>query len=264
MQSPDELEEAQMIPADRAAEDAKLLLRQKKDGFLCTISKRVEGWPFGSIAPYALDATGAPILFISTIAEHTKNIDADDRVSFLVQESEDGGDTQAKGRITVMGRASRVSADDLPSVRARYLSKVPAAVSYSEAHDFAYYRIVPEHVRFIGGFGKIFWLPAEKIRLDPATDPMAKASSGIIEHMNSDHEEAIQLYCRAFKATNPASAKMIAVDQFGFEVECREPNVRLRFDFDQPATPSSIRGAVVDLARRARESLGLPPKEAKK
>lgn len=258
MQSPEELEAAQAIPADQAAQDAKLLLRQQKDGFLCTLSKRVAGWPFGSIAPYALDASGAPILFISTIAEHTKNIEADNRVSFLVQESPEGGDSQAKGRITLMGRATRVSAEDIPSVRARYLSRVPSAASYSEAHDFAYYRISPEHVRFIGGFGKIFWLPAEKVRLDAAADPLAKAAGGIIEHMNSDHADAIKNYCRAFKSLSPASAKMISVDQFGFDVECSEPNVRVRFDFDQPATPASIRAVVVEMAKRAREQLGLP------
>jgi putative heme iron utilization protein len=262
--SPEEQEQAQLVSADRAEDDAKLLLRKSRNGMLCTISKKIAGWPFGSIAPYALDARGSPILFISTIAEHTKNLDADDRVSILVQEEAADGDVQAHGRITVLGRASRVGAEEVADVRARYLERTPSAAGYAEAHDFHFYRIVPEHVRFIGGFGKIFWLQPEKLRVDPASDPLAGAASGVIEHMNDDHAEAIQLYCRAFKSTTPASAKMVGVDQFGFDVEARGPDARFRFDFERPATPDTIRAIVVEMVVRAREKLGIPPRGASK
>lgn len=262
-QSPDEAEQAQLITTDRAVEDARRLLRKSKNGMLCTISKKIAGWPFGSIAPYALDARGAPILFISTIAEHTRNLEADDRVSILVQE-EGIGDIQANGRITVLGRAVRVPDSEVPDVRARYLERSPAAASYVEAHDFRFYRILPEHVRFIGGFGKIFWFTPDKITLDPATDPLAKAASGIIEHMNDDHSDAIQLYCRAFKSVTPASSKMIGIDQFGFDVEAKEPDARHRFDFDAPATPATIRAVVVEMVGRARQKLGAPPPNSSK
>lgn len=260
----DEREDAQLVSAERAADDARLLLRKSKNAVLCTISKKIAGWPFGSIAPYALDASGAPVLFISTIAEHTKNLEADDRVSVLVQEESADGEIQAHGRITVVGRAARVKDGDVRDVRARYLERVPSSASYAEAHDFHFYRIVPEHVRFIGGFGKIFWFAPEKLRLDPALDPLAASAAGIIEHMNDDHGEALQLYCRAFKSVTPASAKMIGIDQFGFDVEAKEPDVRLRFDFDRPATHQTVRAIVVEMVARARETLGIAPRDASK
>src|SRR5690242_12322183 len=74
----EERAEAQLIPAEEAIREARSLLRARTEGVLCTISKRVAGWPFGSVAPYALGARGEPILYISTIAEHTKNIKADE------------------------------------------------------------------------------------------------------------------------------------------------------------------------------------------
>lgn len=258
--SPDERVENQGITVDRAISDASALVRQGKNGVLCTISKRIAGWPFGSIAPYALDAHGCPVVFISTIAEHTKNIDADDRVSLLVQEDAGSGNTQAHGRLTLVGRASRVTGDDVPDVRARYLSRFPSAASYADAHDFYFYRIRLEQARYIGGFGKIFWLEADKMTLDPAKDPLAGAAKGIIDHMNQDHTEALSLYCHAFKNVKPGSAKMVGVDQFGFDVQCAAPDVRLRFDFDKPALPNTIRPIVVEMVTRAREVLGLPAK----
>src|SRR5688572_9544560 len=93
-------------------EDADFLLRTRGKGMLATISKRIEGWPFGSIVPYAIDRRGRPIILIAGIAEHTKNIEHDDRVSLLLQEPEGEGDIQAKGRLTFLGRAEMIPDDD--------------------------------------------------------------------------------------------------------------------------------------------------------
>lgn len=241
--------------AAEAVHGAARLLRKRPDAVLCTISKRVVGWPFGSIAPYALSAFGEPILFISTIAEHTKNIAADDRVSLLIRDDAEGGDAQALGRLTVMGRASRVPDGQLADAKARYLARVPSASEYSEAHDFAYYRVSLEHLRYIGGFGQIFWLVPGKLKLDPALDPLAKGAGAIIDHMNLDHADALSNYCRAFKGVSPGGVRMIGVDQFGFDVECQSPAVRLRFDFEEPARMETIRAVVVKMAKEARAIL---------
>jgi heme iron utilization protein len=258
--NPDERVENQGITQERAIGDAMTLLRQGKNAVLSTLSKRLGGWPFGSVAPYALDRTGAPVVFISTIAEHTKNIDADDRVSLLVQEQATNGDVQAHGRLTVLGRGRRVTGDEVHDVRARYLARVPSAVGYSEAHDFHFYRLQLEQVRYIGGFGKIFWLDATAMQLNPENDPLVAGAKSIIEHMNTDHADALSLYCRAFKSLEPKAVKMVGVDQFGFDVECTSPDVRLRFDFDRPATPATIRPIVVEMVARARERLGIAAK----
>jgi putative heme iron utilization protein len=174
----------------------------------------------------------------------------------LVQEHAPDGDTQAHGRLTLLGRAERVASEELPDARARYLARVPSAASYSEAHDFLFYRVSVEHVRYIGGFGKIFWLDHERFALDPVRDPLAKNASRIIEHMNEDHADALKLYCRAFKKLDPERATMVGVDQWGFDVECISPKVRLRFDFEEAATEETIRPVVVAMVRTAREILG--------
>jgi putative heme iron utilization protein len=113
--------------------------------------------------------------------------------------------------------------------------------------------------RYIGGFGRIFWLEPQELRLDPESDPLAAGARGIIDHMNEDHADALKLYCSAFKSVRPARAVMVGVDQWGFDVECTSPDVRLRFDFDAPATMESIRPIVVDLVKRARALLASSP-----
>ncbi len=254
----EELEEAQSIPKSEAEESAESLLRTSRHGTLSTISVLAGGWPFGSVVPYAVSRTGAPIILIARIAEHTKNIMADNRVSLLVHESGEEGDIQARARLTVLGRAFPVLGRDIPDTRARYLARVPTAEGYFATHDFAFYRIQVERLRYIGGFGKIFWLeqggPLKTMDLGPPP-PSAEA---IIRHMNDDHKESLKLYCRAFRGVDPGEVSMVGVDEWGFDVECQAPSVRLRFDFDQAATPESIRGLVIEMTERARRVLADP------
>jgi putative heme iron utilization protein len=232
--------------------DAETLLRVRGRGMLATISKRVEGWPFGSVVPYALDREGRPIILIASIAEHTKNIEADDRVSLLVQEAEDGEDVQAKGRITVMGRAELIRDGELADARARYLAKLPSAEEYFETHDFSFYRIGVEHLRWIGGFGKIHWLDTAAYRARIEEDPIVRGAKPIIDHMNEDHEDAMALWCRAFRGIQPKGVRMIGVDRWGTDLELDGPSLRVRFDFSEPAAPDSIRRIVVEMTAQAR------------
>jgi heme iron utilization protein len=232
--------------------DAEVLLRTRTNGMLATISKRVPGWPFGSVVPYALDREGRPIILIASIAEHTKNVQADDRVSLLVQQAEDGEDVQAKGRLTVMGRAELIPEQELADVQARYLARLPSAEDYYDTHDFSFYRISCEHLRYIGGFGKIHWLDPDAYRSRISDDPIVRGAKPIIEHMNEDHEEAMSLWCRAFRNVSPKHVKMIGVDRWGTDLMSTEPDLRLRFDFPEPAAHDSIRKIVVAMTAEAR------------
>lgn len=222
---------------------------------LATISKRVAGWPFGSIVPYAIDREGSPIILIATIAEHTHNLLADDRVSLLVQEAEGEGDVQAKGRLTFMGRAAPIPEAELEDAQARYLARLPSAEEYYESHDFSFYRIGCEHLRYIGGFGKIHWLDVAAYRARVAEDPIVRGRAPIIEHMNQDHEDAMVLWCRAFRSIDPKHVEMVGIDRWGADLMCKDPDATLRFDFEEAAAPDTIRKIVVDLTVRARKSL---------
>ena len=257
-QPPEQREEAQLVPKEEATREAAALLQRAKSGVLCTLSRRIEGWPFGSVAPYALNRFGEPLILIASIAEHTRNIAADSRVSLLVHDDARGSDVQSVGRLTVMGRAAPVEEREMDDAAARYLERVPTATSYFETHDFRLYRITLEHLRFIGGFGKIFWLDPDGLRLDPARDPLAAGAPAVVAHMNEDHRDALLLFCRAFRGLEPAEVEMVGVDQWGVDVLARGPERRLRFSFEAPASPGTIRGVMVELVRRARRELGAP------
>lgn len=257
VETSEEREEAQEISADTALEDAEALLRTRPHGVLCTLSKRADGAPFGSVAPYAVDRQGRPILLIATIAEHTRNVKADPRVSLLIHGREDGNDIQTKARLNVMGRAERVPEADVADSRARYLARLPEAVDYFRTHDFVFYRVSVGRLRYIGGFGRIFWLKPARYQARIEGDPVAAAAESILDHMNEDHRDTLGLYCRAFREVDPGTALMVGVDRWGFDVDCRDPDVRLRFEFQRAATVDNLRPMVVAMAEAARRKLGI-------
>ena len=157
---------------------ARQLFLRESFGVLATISLDLPGYPFGSVTPYCADEHGQPIIYISTIAQHTRNILADPRVSLTIVES--GGpaaDVQARGRVTCVALARRVEAGETtPALHAtpskggesRYFRYFPAAREYDGTHDFAFFRLELVRIRFIGGFGQIYWLePAEFALANP-------------------------------------------------------------------------------------------------
>jgi heme iron utilization protein len=241
-------------------EEAKVFVKLEHDGMLCTLSQKMDGWPFGSIAPYALTAAGEPLILISEIAEHTRNLRADARASFLVQAS-NTKDQQASARATLMGYAMPVSPPFLEDAQQRYLEVVPNAVSYYATHDFSLFTIKVEQVRFIGGFGNIHWIDGDEM-IDRAAyekfDALAPHVEGICSHMNEDHQEAMIAYAKAFASTEADTAKMIHVDRAGFDMVAIKNNnhKHIRLDFSQTVTtPDEVRKAMVEMVRRARQSL---------
>lgn len=145
-----------------AASEAREFLRSTRNGVLSTHSARFAGYPFGSIAPFVLDDEGNPLILISTLAEHTKNIMADPHVSLIVFNPA-SPDMQAGARLTLLGEA-RLADKQEGALRDRYLSSFPQAVQYFDMHDFSFYCIVVQQARFIGGFGKIHWVSGEDLR----------------------------------------------------------------------------------------------------
>lgn len=229
-----------------AAAEARQFLSATHSGVLSTISARLEGYPFGSIAPFVLDHDGNPLILISTIAEHTKNIQADARVS-LIAFDPGASDMQAGARLTVIGKAIPMDKDE--ALRARYLRYFPQAEGYFDMHDFLFHRIEVEQARFIGGFGKIHWIPGDELRA-PA-NRLAAQEAAILDHMNADHAENLSAYCRHVHGIEAAQAIMIGIDTAGFDVRANDK--LLRFAFDTPVTDAQeARQALVALAKACR------------
>jgi len=228
-------------PRGRAARQT---LRRHLSGVLSTHSKRHPGFPYGSAVPHHTDASGCPVILISELAEHTQNLLADARVSFLA--SETGTQLQAASRLTLIGQAQVV---DRERCAATHLGYHPDAQRTLELGGFHFFRIIPEHVRFIEGFGGIHWLAGSHFLTVPSA--LDDAQVDIIAHMNKDHADTLRAYCRFVHHIDAGDARMIGIDQDGFDVRI-ESRV-LRFDFDQPVTsPEQARVALIELARRSR------------
>ena len=226
--------------------EARLFVRQHQNGVLSTLSKRLGGFPFGSVSPYVLDHDGHPVILISTLAEHTKNIEADPRVSLIVHPCAE--DMQAAGRVTLVARAEPLP--DKAAFGTRYLRYLPQAEGYFAMHDFHFYRLRVEDVRFIGGFGKIHWIRPERYA-PPAAPALAEAEDGILAHMNADHAHNLREYCRHVHGAEVLDAVMVGIDCDGFHV--RADGHVLRFDFPHEVLDAeAARSALVDLARQAR------------
>lgn len=225
--------------------ECRQLLRAHRYGSLSTLSKKFNGHPFGSITPYLIDHDGSLLILISTLAEHTKNIVADPRVS-LITHSQDNPHIQAQGRVTVIGEA-RLVAKRAETGR-RYLRYFPEANTYFAMHDFSFYRIVPEAIRYIGGFGNIHWAKAADY-LMPAY-PLIDQEDGVIAHMNSDHREALRNCCRHFHGHQAQDVEMLGIDCDGFDV--RADGSALRFDFaERVLDAQQARKALVAMAQQA-------------
>ena len=140
--------------------EVRTLLKNNSNGVLSTHSLSVKGFPFGSLTPFAIDESGCPIILISALAEHTKNINADSNVCLTIIENNSGGNLQAQARLSVLAHAKKIESPG-SDVREAYFARFPESKNYFGTHDFAFYRLEPVRLRYIAGFGKIHWIEKE-------------------------------------------------------------------------------------------------------
>lgn len=138
---------------DDLAARGRALLDAGRSGALSTHSVERPGFPFASLALYALDERGRPLFLLSGLAVHARNLAADPRVSLLVTQ----GDSQASARVTVLGRAARLSGEEAGAARASYLARHPEAKAWAALGDFAFWRLEPEDSYVVAGFGLAGW-----------------------------------------------------------------------------------------------------------
>jgi len=202
-----------------SAREARQLLRAHRYGALCTLSKKFDGHPFGSITPYLVDHDGSLLILISTLAEHTKNIQNDSRVS-LITHNQESTHIQTQGRVTVLGSATIETDRDL--IGRRYLRYFPEAQAYFAMHDFSFYRIVPQAIRFIGGFGNIKWVNANDYVVPDY--PLMAQEEDFISEMNTRHE----LELRRQTGQDRLEAELVGVDMDGFDIRIGDRIVRIQ------------------------------------
>ena len=229
---------------DRARQ-ARELFRAARSGVLSSHSTKFPGYPYGSALPHITDHAGRPVILISHLAEHTHNVEADARVSFLVADA--GPDLQASSRAALLGSARLIEDDE--RIRTRYLRFFPEQARYLDIGGFHFWAIEPFQIRFIEGFGSLHWITGE--RYLAASGEVPDAETEILEHMNEDHAEALLAYCKHVYGLEPQRIEMIGIDCDGFDV--RADDRLLRFAFEHPiADATQARAALVALARKSR------------
>ncbi len=229
-------------------------MQQGRTGTLATLARRHSGHPFASLMPYAPDAAGRPVLLISSMAVHTQNLAGDPRASLLVTQADLAGEPLAGGRVTLMGQAGRVPDAELAAARATYLARQANAASWADFEDFAFFRLEVDDVYFVGGFAAMGWVDAGEYR-SARPDPLADAVSGIVEHMNRDHAEALVVYARFFAGAEADEATMTGVDRLGFKLRLcqgrRRWSVRIAFPREVTSVEES-RTTLIEMLRQAR------------
>ncbi len=208
-----------------------------------------ENWPYASFVMVACDFSAAPLLLISDLAEHTKNITRDSRASLLF-EATAGLETPLTGlRATVLGRLE-LCADD--ALLARYARRHPDAAGYLEFADFNLYRLRPERIHMVAGFGAIDWFDADSILFSDDAADLARAEGDVVDHMNADHADAVTLYAKILLGLPGAGWILTGIDPEGCDLRLDGLCARLEFD-SSIADPTSARAMLVGLVEKSRK-----------
>lgn len=233
---------------DAPAPNARTLIRSQPTATLSTIAAD-GGWPYGSLVLVATDMAGQPILLISTLAQHTKNLAADGRASLLFDGTVGLAERLTGARVTVLGRAVRCEED--ASLRARFLSRHPSAAGYVDFGDFAFWRLEVERAHQVAGFGRINWV--EKPDLLPDFGDVSElqaAEADVIGHMNADHSDAVALYANVLCQRPGVGWRLTGIDPEGADLA--RPGDHCRISFAKRV--SSAETARAELVRKVKQA----------
>lgn len=213
------------------ARAARCLLRAHRYGALSTLSVKFDGHPFGSIAPYLTDHDGSVLLLLSALAEHTKNLSHDPRISLISHDHNDAR-IQTQGRITVIGEAHPMEGREQYAVR--WLRHFPESEQLFALGDFGFYRITPQAVRHVAGFGQARWYYSH---FTVAPHPLMAEEETLLARLNSSAQEALRAICRNRLQLDADDARLVGMDCDGLTLAA--DGQMLRCDFVQPALDAS-------------------------
>ena len=226
---------------------ARRLIRSRQHAALGT---SMDGRPYVSLVAVACDLDASPLLLLSDLAQHTRNLLSEPRVSLLFEDTAGHADPLAGPRLSVLGRAER---SDEPRLAARFAAQHPASAVYAGFADFHLYRVVIERGHLVAGFGRIDWIEADDLRFPADAAALAAAEPEIVGHMNADHAEALALYAERLLDRAGTGWRMTGIDPEGLDL--RREGERARLDFAAPVlNPAAARRTLVALAEEARRA----------
>ncbi len=229
---------------DEARRLAKTLIRTARFAALGTLE--ADGAPAVSRVSVATAMDGRVGFLISGLSGHFVNLSRDPRCSLLVGEP-GKGDPLAHPRLTLIGRARRlIDGAERAHIRARYLMHHPKSALYADFGDFAFWLLEPERASLNGGFGKAFALTPADL-LSAAPDDLAAMEAGAVEHMNTDHADAVDRMA-AKAGGEKAGWRLSSLDPEGIDMSRGDHAVRLWFP--RPlSSAGEVRGALIDLSK---------------
>lgn len=229
---------------------ARSLLRRSRQGALATLMVGT-GDPYCSLVNLASHPDGSPILLISRLALHTKNILADSRISLMLDERAEG-DPLEGARIMLAGRAEATGEAGLELVRRRYLAAHPSAEAFVEFKDFSFFVLRPDAAHLVAGFGRIVDLRPDQFLTDlGGAATLLEAEAGAVAHMNEDHRDAMGLYATRLLGAGAADWICTGCDPDGMDMQAGRSTLRLEFP-ERVATGTELRKMLVRLAGEAR------------
>jgi putative heme iron utilization protein len=226
---------------------AKKLLREGRSGALATLMPG-SGDPYCSLVNVATEPSGAPLMLLSTLALHTKNVAADNRVSLMLDERKDG-DPLEGARVMLMGTMAKT--DPAPA-RTAYLLRHPEAEQFVDFADFSFFRMAITRAHLVAGFGRIVDLAPQDILVDLAdAGDLIAAQADAIAHMNDDHAEACRLYATKLLGAPNGDWRCVGIDPEGIELQSGRMALRLAFP-QRVNGPGPLRAVLKQLAEQAR------------
>ena len=236
-----------------AAEEARTIAASTNTGTLATLT--ATGDPWASFVTYGL-LDGAPVLCVSNLAEHGRNLVGDPRASIAIVAPATDPDPLASGRVTLAGVVDDPSATNSPPHADAHLAAVPAARYYVDYSDFALWVLRVHRVRWVGGYGRMDSATGEAYAA-AAPDPVQPRAAGAITHLNADHAEALCAMAKTLGGYPDATAATCTgADRYGLDLKVSTPRgvAYTRVGYTAPIDSyDDLRSATVELARRARQ-----------
>jgi putative heme iron utilization protein len=209
------------------------------------------GWPVPTLVLVGFDLDATPLLLISRLAEHTRNLEGDPRCGLLFDGTGGHADTLTGPRLSLLGRAVR---DGDERRLARFIARHPSASAYAGFADFALWRVEAKRGHMVAGFGRIRAIPPEQLRLAPADwTELAEAEADIVSHMNDDHADAVQLYATTLLGQPAGDWRITGIDPEGCDLRDGTQSARLSFG-RRVRDAESARGELVRLVKKARSA----------
>lgn len=234
-----------------AAEEARTVAASTNAGTLASLT--ADGDPWASFITYGLLA-GQPVLCVSNMAEHGRNLAGDPRASISIVAPDAGSDPLASSRITLAGVAERPVGDELAAARQAHLDGVASARYYIDFSDFSLWVLRVQRVRWVGGYGRMDSTTGE-VYAEAEPDPVSPHAAGAIEHLNADHADSLADMARALGGyPDTTSAVCTGADRYGLDLRVTTERgiAYTRVGYAAPiGSYGELRAATVELAQRA-------------